>query len=212
MAEVEPRGVPVKASAQFQEYFGADRLADLDEDDAIIYGLDDQLRLQLLNNAWFRFARHNNAPLDFNKRFTLGASYADALPDTVRDFFVDHIREAIAAHKPWAFDYQCPSPSLYRDFRMQVLPMADQRGCLVSNALIVEMPHPDEPTALADMRASYFDPSDMIVQCCNCRRTQRVDRPNRWDWVPELVKNLPPRTSHGLCPACSGSFYPAAIF
>ncbi len=201
----------MKCTEEFRSYFGEDRLADLDEDDAIIYGLDAELRLALLNEAWYTFARLNDAPKRFFETYDLGGSYLDCVPRVLRPFFEEHLRHSLEQREPWSFDYQCPSPTLYREFRMQVLPMADGAGCLVTNARLIEIPHQDDAESAHDLRAAYLDKHKFIVQCAHCRRTRRADLTTRWDWVPQFVRTPPPKISHGLCPACSAYFYPASM-
>lgn len=196
-------------SDDFRNFFDEEELAELDEDSAVIFGLRRDFTLALLNEAWFQHARRSGATDGFFERYGLGARYLDALPELLADFFTTHVRSAMDSSRRWSFQYLCPASGVQRKFRMEVLPLDDGEGCLVTNALVVEEPHPDEVGADAGLLDAYVGDGGFITQCCHCRCTRHVDDASRWDWVPRYVDEMPELVSHGICPSCFAYFYPS---
>ena len=60
------------------------------------------------------------------------------------------------------------------------------------------------------MAPEYLDASGLVIQCAHCRKVRNQQRPGGWDWVPVLVAQTYPMTSHGLCPACLDFYFPAS--
>lgn len=196
-------------SDDFRAHFDPEELAELDRDSAVIFGLRRDLTLALMNEAWFRFARENGATQAFFEEYGLGASYLQALPSPVRDFFAKRVRDSMKRQERWAFDYLCPGKDTLQKFRMKVFPLEGGVGCLVSNSLIVELPHPDETGADLNMIDAYVGANNIATQCCHCQRIRLVADPTRWDWVPRLVDQMPNNISHSICPTCFTYFYPS---
>jgi hypothetical protein len=194
----------------FRANFDDEDLIEIDKESAIVYGLNRDLEIVLLNAAWERFATENNAPNDFFERYSLGASYLDCLPEPLRDFFEKYISKSMETEEVWTFDYLCPSPSMQRKFHMQVLPLPERGGCLISNGLIVEAPHPDERGADLDLLDCYIAGGELLTVCSHCRRTRHDTERDRWDWIPQFLENPPVPVSHSICPTCFAYFYPAA--
>lgn len=199
----------MKITDEFRAYFDGEDLEDLDNEASTIFGLDSDLRIALVNEGWTQFARENKAPAEFFEQYVLGSNYVDCLPNPLRAFFEKHIRQSIATHETWEFDYLCPTPQNFRQFRMKVLPLAGGAGCLISNGILVEMPHLSEAEADANVQHSYVADSGFITQCSHCRRTRHVVDATRWDWVPKFVESPPDNVSHGICPTCFSYFYPS---
>ncbi|MFW5968000.1 MAG: hypothetical protein ACOCV2_10805 [Persicimonas sp.] len=197
----------MKISPTFRAHFRAEELDEFDQEESVIYGLDGELRLSLLNDDWYRTARSAPGGEALLQKFDLGSSYVDALAEPLREFFTSHLEQSIASGKTWAFDYLCPTPSLRRVFRMQVLPIAGRAGCVITNACVVEEPAPTGKTPPTDLQDTYRDNNGLITQCSHCRRVRRPARAGCWDWLPSMVAHMPPRVSHGICPSCYVYFY-----
>ncbi|MFP4599780.1 MAG: hypothetical protein ACLFVJ_16090 [Persicimonas sp.] len=183
---------------KFEEYFGETILEMLDAETSTIYGLSADLRLALLNEGWFAFARKNGAPPEFYEKYGLGGSYLEAVPAVLKEFFASHLRSSIASRRPWTFDYECPSPTCHQQVRMHVLPMARGLGCIVSNTGIVERPHDRQEGPGYDgtpgeevLRDIYADPKGAITMCVHCRRTKCPASEQSWDWVPSFLEHPP---------------------
>jgi hypothetical protein len=87
---------------------------------------------------------------------------------------------------------------------MQVYPL--ERGYLVSNVPIVDMPHPDDDSRVPLSR--YRTDDGYLVMCVHCQCTRRNDEQEIWDWVPAHLEVPQEEVSHGLCEMCLGHFYP----
>jgi hypothetical protein len=206
--DTSPIGAAMEITDEFARHFSAKDLDELDRDAAVIYGLDAELRLSLFNEAWFDFAAHNGTSRRFYVDYGLGSSYIGALPQVLHGFFVERIRSSIEHGKTWSFDYLCPSPVHYRKFRMNVMPLADLAGCLVTNRLLVEVPHEVElPSDAVRPIEAYIRREGLVTMCSHCRCTRRVADPSHWDWVPQLVENPPEKVTHSICPSCFVYFH-----
>ncbi|MBD3258215.1 hypothetical protein GF377_07255 [candidate division GN15 bacterium] len=166
-------------------------------------GLDRDLRMVLLNPAYYNFARANNGSHILDQ-FGLGAPLLDAIEGGQRQFYEDLLRGAMAAQSVKHFDYECSSPTEYRVFRMIIYPVADGRGLLTEHAVSTIAPH-DRPGATFDPGA-YVDSDGIVHLCGHCRRVRHLTH-DRWDWCPEAMNHQD--LTHGLCNLCLDFYHPA---
>ena len=165
----------------------------------IIFLLDDELRLQDVNEAWDRFAEANGAP-DLNLSMVKGTSVLKHTPEILHKFYNEKYEDAKRSPEPISFQYHCSSPEKIRLFRMEISSM--ERSFLVVNHLLLEEPCiVREPETSLDM-SLYLRPDNIVTMCANCRKTRRVDSPTTWEWVPEFLQEQKFLVSHGLCPSC----------
>ncbi len=79
---------------------------------------------------------------------------------------------------------------------------------VIVNSLVKEQPH---DTRLRPARPpewqTYIKPNGLITMCSHCRRVERADEPEVWDWVPAWVEHMPDETSHSLCRPCLDYYY-----
>lgn len=172
-----------------------------------VYGLWPDLKLAYLNPAWFRFAQENGAGGGFEAQWSLGRSLIDALPDVLREHYVQQYAACLESTEPWHHDYECSSPDLYRLFRMSVYPVGGGAGLLVTHALRLEAPHerPPEPFDPAEMA----DEHGFFLQCAYCRRFASSPRRERWVWIPAWVRDTQRKVTHGICPPCADHYFGA---
>ena len=170
-------------------------------DPAVIYLLDPEFRIVYCNAAWNTFALQNGAPGLIREKI-LGTPVMEVIADPLRGFYEHFYGMVQKAREPWEHDYECSSDQQYRLMRMRVLPLPSS-FLLVENSLRVEHPHSAMAADLSQL--SYTDSRGVMVMCAHCRRTRHPET-SRWDWVPHLVADLPPNTSHGLCKNCR-TFY-----
>jgi hypothetical protein len=171
----------------------------LDDDTAIVFALDDELRLQYANAAWDRFAADNGAdPAELRRKY-LGQPIRIAIPDGLLTFYSALYRKVETGHGPIQHTYECSSSERLRVFQMLMLPLPNGAGILCVNSLVVDEPHgrPAEPPL-----AERYRQDGLITMCSHCRRTKRAAEPV-WDWVPSFLEKRPSMLSHGLCPVCS---------
>jgi hypothetical protein len=179
-----------------------------ENDTAIIYVLDADLRIVYCNEAWDRFAAENGGRSLLRPR-PLGACVIDVNPPPLKRFFETAYREALSTGRVWQHCYDCSSPAVYRKYQMTVHPEREAGNLVVVNSLVVESPpsgteretcEPDEGT--------YIDRNGIVTVCCECRRTRRPGRETSvWDWVPAYVEAPPGRISHGICDTCLNTVY-----
>ena len=134
-----------------------------------VYGLWPDLRLAFMNEAWFRFARANGAPDDFDRRWGLGSSLSDAIPPALREAYVERLESCLATGRPWSHEYECSSATMHRTFYQTVHSLKDGAGLLVVNALKVERAHSSSREVSEPSAELYRGESGLISQCAHCR-------------------------------------------
>lgn len=185
----------------FAELLPPAHLAELKLNPHTVIGLRRDNTIAFRNLAWRRFASENGAPdlADWS-----GGSILDVFRPSVReayDVLFDRVREQA---EPADHVYQCSSPTTYREFCLRVLPLADGHLLLIHH-LVVDQVH-SWPSEEPGHR--YVDVNGIISQCCHCRRTNRAEEADTWDWVPAYLDHSVPNISHGLCPPCFRHYYP----
>ncbi len=168
-----------------------------------IYGLSRDLTLNYFNPGWFQFARDNNGEPAISESFTLGTHIGDAITGDARDYYIDVFKSVLRTGNSWHHTYECSSPSLLRKFYQTVYALDKRKGLLIVNSLVKEEPHDvNNRKPSAAIETVYRQANGFIRQCCNCRRVQRADDPEVWDWVPSWVGKLPERVTHSFCVIC----------
>lgn len=181
--------------------------ADVLSDAGSIFGTWADFRLAYLNQAWFGFAESNHGEPQISEEWGLGRTMLDCLPGELAEVFRARCTSCLDSLEVWSYDYECSSSSVYRRFRQIVYPLS-QEGFLFVNSLALERPHDSERQAPGIVDPSlYLDENGFFCQCAYCRRTKNYSETNRWDWVPEWVKQMPKNTSSTFCPACYVHYY-----
>jgi hypothetical protein len=179
----------------------------LEDDPSVIYFLDSQLHITHCNAAWDRFAMENGGQ-NLNRQYMVGKPVLDSVPQVLKSFYIKAYQKVLASRKPWAHTYECSSANTFRTFHMSVYSDLEKNGLLVVNSLSVERPHgrDREPHQVSPVYSAPH--SGFVTLCSHCRRTQRVDHKEIWDWVPAYLERPPMTISHGLCPVCMVVYYP----
>jgi hypothetical protein len=157
-----------------------------------IFGLSNDLKLIYFNKAWFEFSKLNNGEPRMSEVFTIGTPIEKAINGKIKDFYLSNYKKVLSDLKVWKHEYECSSPTLYRIFCQDVYPLKNGTGLVVVNSLKTEK--------VIDNK--YVDKNDIITQCTNCRKTQRVNNIDVWDWVPDLVYDAQKKVSHSICLIC----------
>jgi hypothetical protein len=190
-------------STRIRPVGGAIPLSTLEASGDVSCQLNNDLRICYCNPAWDRFALANDGEFALSER-VLGAVIVDFVPPELVEFYTAAFagaRDAIVE-----FDYECSSPDLYRTFKMQILPSEQPKGYTVVNALnVVEKMEGKHPALV--LGPQYITEDGFITVCSHCRRSRRVNAPDKWDWVPANLKPAQRNVSHGLCPICHAYFY-----
>lgn len=178
--------------------------AALENDPAVIFALDAHLRIAYCNTAWDRFAASNGGAA-FIRPKPIGKPLLDFIGKPLAAYYEAAYHEVLRTGEPWRHLYECSSPTVFRRFAMQVLPM-NGAGLLVVNSLCIERAHDVAHGSFSE--AAYRRPDGIVVMCSHCRRTRRAGIAEHWDWVADFVREPPHQTSHGLCPPCFEYYYP----
>jgi hypothetical protein len=184
---------------------GESRMAELEDDQSVVYLLDNHLRIVCCNRAWDEFAEHNGG-VHLRRTEQFGRHVLESTAEPLKAFYRSAFERALAEHQRWEHLYECSSPGLYREFHMQVLPLQAPPSLIVVNSLVVEKAH--ERIIQAPLTTLYRTTGGVITMCMHCRRTRRSAGSNMWDWVPDFVASPPDDISHGLCPICFSYYYP----
>lgn len=175
----------------------------LEESKDIIYALSKGLKLIYYNPAWRIFAKENGADDEEFKEKYLDQHIVNSIPAPFKNYFVSKFNEVLKTGKVWHFDYECSSAETYRLFNQIAYPFKNRRGIIVVNRLRVELPMTKTIRhSKKALEKFYLQETGFINQCCNCRCIESVGNKNEWDWVPEWVKQMHPKTSHTICPVC----------
>jgi hypothetical protein len=177
----------------------------LDESPDIVYFLDCDFVLRGFNKAWVKFGEENGG-WGIVQKYGLGAPVFPAIPESLQLFYQDAYRTAMLKKTSFEHDFQCSSPDKFRVFHQTAYPLPDTAGVMIVNTIVETRPHSDEPMPLSER---HFKPgTDIITICCHCRKTKDQTRPERWEWVPEVLSKYHASVSHGLCVTCHRSYYP----
>ncbi|MFK7743003.1 MAG: hypothetical protein AB8H80_22005 [Planctomycetota bacterium] len=176
----------------------------------MVFGLTQDLRLSYLNPAWFAFAESNGG--GGLENWGIGAPVLDAISQPQRSYFATSWRRVLATGYSWRHSYECSSSRLFREYRMQVLPLGDQQGLLVANNLVVSGERFECDSYCLRDPADYQRDDGSVLQCFHCRRVERADGSGAWDFVVEFIDSLPDNVTGGLCVPCLRAHYPDAQF
>lgn len=178
---------------------------ELEDDQSVVYLLDNDLQLSYCNKAWDEFAEHNGGAR-LQRIQQVGLPVLDSISEPLKTFYGTVFQRVLAEQQPWEHSYECSSPERYRKLHMQVLPLQAPPRLVIVNSLVVEKAH--ERIMHPPLTALYRTACGMIVMCMHCRRTRRSEGPDIWDWVPEFLAVPPDNVSHGLCSTCFSYYYP----
>ena len=167
--------------------------------------LTDALAFVYCNAAWDRFALQNGGGVQVLAAQIISRNLLDFIPSELKDYHTDLFVKARSLGRSVSHDYECSSPAAFRRFRMHIYPMQAGRGFAVINSLTVERPH--DRVSWAPDDGVYRNSNGLIRMCANCRRTNRVGRPDAWDWVPAYMEHTRRDITHGVCPVCEEYYY-----
>lgn len=177
----------------------------LESDPATFAAIDPAGQILWTNAAWRTFAAENGGDPSL-RAGSVGASYLTPLGPELGAFYARAFADAIATGTPYSEEYDCPSPSLFRRFRLRALPVGNA-GLLLEHRMMVERPREQRAARAFDGR--YRNEHGFLVQCAQCRCIRRRDW-STWDWVPGWVAAPPADTSHTICQVCAGFYWGVA--
>ena len=165
--------------------------------------LDDSLAIVYCNASWDRFALANGAGPEVLRERVISKNLLDFIVGELNSYYSDLFARVRAGGMPVSHDYECSSAGSFRLYRMQIFPV--ESGFAVVNSLRLEHAHTRQ--ALAPDETIYRNTHGLVHMCANCRRTNRVTDPARWDWVPAYRAGRRAEVTHGVCPPCREFFY-----
>jgi hypothetical protein len=171
-------------------------------------GLWPDLSIAYVNPAWARFAKDNGASNGFPARWREGASFLDGVGKPLREYYRSHLVQVLQSARLWASEYECSSPELFRLYRMDVMPVGERQGLLVTHTRLTQLPHAPGLARGPVDPAPYLDEHRQVPQCMHCRRVQRADAKHLWDWIPLWVEHVPDFATGSLCTECIATRYP----
>jgi|SRR5579871_2140494 len=181
-----------------------------ESDSSVVYCLDPDFKISYCNAAWDRFAIENNGS-KLKRPAPIGLRLEDYLRAPLLDFYFAAFEVVRNTGQPWHHVYECSSPETVRRIHMRVSPAP---GSAINSLLVVNSQIGEEPmrrTVCDPTPAIYRHENGFVKMCSGCRRTHRaID--NVWDWVPKYVEEMPPKTTHGLCPLCVLDYLPREVF
>ena len=175
----------------------------LESDSSVTFAVDAQMRLIYANQAWSTAAISYGAE-SISEQWPIGRSILEALSPELRDWYEARFLEVLNKTTPFNHDYLCSTPERQRQFHEFVLPLqshrpVEQRGLFLVHSLVSEEEHAEQRDFIV---SSYADNVGIVHQCSHCRRIKANSPVEQWDWVPALVRQPHPATSHGLCQPC----------
>jgi hypothetical protein len=195
-------------SPGFRPLLSAFDPASLERHAGAVMGLWPDDTLAYLNPAWYEFSVANGGEPAISERWDLGASVRAAIGRPLLPFYTTAFLTCRRTLSPWEHEYECSSADTFRKFHMKVLPLSPNGELLVVNSLVVERPHEDAVPSQRLDESAYRDERGNLSQCMHCRRFRRGNDRDRWDWIPEWVRERKHLTADALCPVCMDYYYP----
>lgn len=182
-------------------------LAQFEDNPAVIYVLDRDLNITYCNAAWDQFALENGGA-SLLRKGQIGRNVVEVTPPLLRPFYARLYDGVLRGGQEMHCEYECSSDQTVRCFHMHLTrkEAPDRKSLLVIvNSLILEAARhpPDIHYRFEELR----EENGLVTMCSHCRRTRIPDSEDRWVWVPDLVRDMPPNVSHGLCSICFDIHY-----
>jgi len=178
-------------------------LQTLEADPSPIFAISKRCELSYYNPAYQSFAERHDADGTVLTNYPVGSNILRAIGGDARQRYEERFAEIMRGRTPWFHDYTCCSPERYREFRQAAYPLKNGGGLVLISSFTIERPLTGSlPAPEPPREGNYLQPTGLITQCSNCRRTLRSDGSEVWDWVPDWVAGAPPHTSHTICRVC----------
>jgi hypothetical protein len=204
----ELRRIEERCVEGFRSQLAGFELETLERDPHSVFALSTKLALVYFNPAYLQFSAENGGQPGVTARFPVGTSVLDAIGGPMKGFYEEKLTKVVATGTPWYHQYTCHSADLHREFHQAVYPLKNSSGLVLINSSKIETPMSARGReAHVPIEARYVQATGLLTQCSNCRRTLRNDDSQVWDWVPHWVSDMPPNTSHSICPTCSDYYW-----
>lgn len=173
-----------------------------------IYALSKDLKFIYFNPAWYNFAIKNNINKTAARKINLGASILKSIKGIrLKLYFRKNYKKVMRTGVVWHYEYECSSIAEYRLYHQRAYPLKNKAGVLIINTEMFKLPMKNmNRNAFQAIEDRYIQPKGHIIQCSNCRHTQRADKLEIWDWVPDWVEKLPVNYRLTICPTCNNLY------
>jgi hypothetical protein len=178
-------------------------LGKLEQDDALIIGIDPTFTIRLLNSAWARAADEFGYP-EVGREWTLGRQLLDAIEKSERHEHERRLSAALQGSKPRHEEYDCDDQHYQRRFGLVSYPLADSRGLLLVHSICHVAKRGQPPQD--DMHRRFQTATGLMLRCAGCQRFKDPNRDDLW----EFSSGAPPppeKVSHVMCHTCSAFFF-----
>lgn len=168
-----------------------------------VLAVDKELILRGYNAAYVRSARRLGGRR-WLQRYGLGFRLLEGFTGFYAEHYERIYSRCVMEELPYAAVHGCATPKFFGWYRESVSVLGKGDGLLITHRLL-------ELTRRS--AAAVFDEKlhrgedGLVLQCCHCERIRNYGGKNRWEWLPELPKELGLEVSHGLCPHCLDTYY-----
>jgi hypothetical protein len=169
----------------------------------LICVVDAEFKIVYCNPTWDAVAIANAAESATGDQLS-GLSLIQFIPSALEYYYVKLLQRAREKREVVYAEYECNTPEMYRRFCMALTPIPRSPLLAIVHTLKDAGTIPYAPHLPGDHN---YGQGELVLMCAQCRRTKRL-RENRWDWVPEFVRSMPPHVGHGICEACAASYTP----
>lgn len=186
---------------EYRESYQQFDLLSLSRSENTIIGIDRDLKVNLLNDAYYQFALQNNGE-DIKERFSLGSNILSAISGEQREYYKYLFRKLFDSNKHHSHDYECSSVEKYRLYKMFLYPSKDNVVLLLEHTRIEEKPI-NQKEISSDPK-DFIDKNNVMVQCGHCRKVRNIHN-KQWCWLKESFTYK--RISHTICNICFDTYY-----
>lgn len=171
------------------------------------YSIDQEARLQTVDERWLPFACANGAP-QLTPAAVLGRHIDDFIADHTTSYIYRLLYERVRCGATLRLPFRCDAPEVRRDMILQLSP-AGSGGVRCDTFLLDEKPH--SPIVLLDAASPRGNMTVVMCSCCKRIRQQGVwlDLEEGVQVFKLLSRSPLPEISHGMCPSCIDTYYPA---
>lgn len=189
-----------RCSIEFKEWFSDEDITAFEVSKDTIFALSDSLTFLYFNPAWFEFARKNNGEPHISEKVILGEKFETFITGKLKKIYLLKFKKVLHTGKSWEINYECSSKNKYRIYRQMIVPIKKNKGLLVVNSLLLEDVMKEQKRNKLRI-SDFMDEKSYFNQCSNCRKT-KLNKEEKWIWLPELIDTKIANISHTICPVC----------
>jgi hypothetical protein len=189
----------VRLSHDFRDRFSTEVLDAMSRDRSVIIGVDADVRIGLLNDAWYQRARAYDAESSLAS-YDLGSGFLGAMTEEVR---VEHVRfldRVRQSGQPGQLDYDCNDEQHLRRFHLVAYPLSGG-GLLMVHSTVFECGVDADPEE--DFERRFENEHGLVLRCAYCGRYRSNVDVDLWERAGDPRRDQVGRVSHGMCYPCA---------